>query len=622
MSLGGATFDAKRDRFLFNYCSYLGGESYRLPPPTTLSTATVSWTRTADGVATQPVTETKRYNSFLVPHPAESDKSFETRLALAAYIGVPELIVDAYAEGVTSSVSRQLGPIEEYAQDIDLRGNAWGEFAEDCARWTCVYGMCATVIDSPRSNGEVTRADEQSSGMRPYCVLVHPSAWAWVDVDGFGQVTEFAYVDQPYVQSVNGGTSSQTITVRIYCAATTVDGVKVPGKWRVARGTVAAGASLGSSRALFDEVVSEGELDPRLEGRVPVVFSYYRRDSSTQYPVGLSLIDSACDLARVIYNKRSWEQQIAREAGFPTLAIPLAGTGGHMDPATQRTIGPSKALGYDSSTGAPSWIQPSSEWAKDLRESCMQDFQLALRSAGLELAADASSQVQSGEALRVRSRDFESRAKRFARHMQRWETAVLKLVALFAGADHTEITITYPKRFTLPDLAGDLARALTVLNPTQMPIEIGRTARLAAAIQALDAALVLSDEEQSEVRAQMESVLDEDVADFAANRELSTLARDAKKAELTPEPEAEAKEVTAVTVDQQAKDPQAALNGAQVSSLLEIVTQVATRQIPRDTGIGLILAAFPLTAQQAEGIMGAVGRSFYAPDPAAAAAAA
>jgi phage-related protein (TIGR01555 family) len=59
-----------------------------------------------------------------------------------------------------------------------------------------------------------------------------------------------------------------------------------------------------------------------------------------------------------------------------------------------------------------------------------------------------------------------------------------------------------------------------------------------------------------------------------------------------------------------AKDPSTALNGAQVTSLVGIVTAVATGQIPRETGIGIILAAFPLERAQVEEIMGTVGKGF------------
>jgi len=52
------------------------------------------------------------------------------------------------------------------------------------------------------------------------------------------------------------------------------------------------------------------------------------------------------------------------------------------------------------------------------------------------------------------------------------------------------------------------------------------------------------------------------------------------------------------------------LNGAQVTSMVGIVSQVALGQLPRDSGINLLLAAFPVTPKTAEAIMGAAGRGF------------
>jgi phage-related protein (TIGR01555 family) len=53
-----------------------------------------------------------------------------------------------------------------------------------------------------------------------------------------------------------------------------------------------------------------------------------------------------------------------------------------------------------------------------------------------------------------------------------------------------------------------------------------------------------------------------------------------------------------------------ALNGAQVSSLLEVVASVARGALPRETGVEIITAAFPVSREQAEKIMGTVGRGF------------
>jgi HK97 family phage portal protein len=57
-----------------------------------------------------------------------------------------------------------------------------------------------------------------------------------------------------------------------------------------------------------------------------------------------------------------------------------------------------------------------------------------------------------------------------------------------------------------------------------------------------------------------------------------------------------------------------ALNGAQVTALKEIVQAVAAGQLPRESGVAIIIAAFPITPEQAEEIMGEVGRGFT-PEP-------
>lgn len=52
------------------------------------------------------------------------------------------------------------------------------------------------------------------------------------------------------------------------------------------------------------------------------------------------------------------------------------------------------------------------------------------------------------------------------------------------------------------------------------------------------------------------------------------------------------------------------LNGAQVASMMQIVTNVALGTLPRASGIQMLVDAFPVSAGQAELIMGEVGRSF------------
>lgn len=52
------------------------------------------------------------------------------------------------------------------------------------------------------------------------------------------------------------------------------------------------------------------------------------------------------------------------------------------------------------------------------------------------------------------------------------------------------------------------------------------------------------------------------------------------------------------------------LNGAQIASMVEIVSQVAAGMLPRESGINMLIASFQISQAQAEKIMGEAGRSF------------
>lgn len=57
-------------------------------------------------------------------------------------------------------------------------------------------------------------------------------------------------------------------------------------------------------------------------------------------------------------------------------------------------------------------------------------------------------------------------------------------------------------------------------------------------------------------------------------------------------------------------DPSASLNGAQVTSMLSIINQVSQGQLPRETAVKMMAAAFPISAKEASDILGKVGKGF------------
>lgn len=514
------TYVNDRDRWTFLADSYWGGSRYRNPSSAKLGTAR-TYNRALLDNGQQVASVRREFRSYLLPHQNETDLDFEGRIAIAAHVPIVAPIVKAYAESVTSNVRRALPGLAGLEQDATLRGSAWSELVEEAARWFALYGLGFGVIDAPLVDAApVTAADDAALGIRPYAILVHAPAVALCETDRDGRIVHFAYADEPYYD--RDGRGNYEVCLREF--GTTL-WMGAPG-WRRLRGQVASGADIGSVLGGF-AVEAEGPLPPRLGGELPIVPGFYDRDSSSTVPRGISLIDDAADCERLIYNSLSWATEIHRRAGFPFLAVPLKSTGGQMDNKTELTIGPGYGLPYDSSTGAPNYVQPSSESTKELREHCGWLFQIALRSAGLEVAADASAQVQSGEALRIRSRDFESRAKRFASSMRAWELRMLRLAALYAGVADKEIDVTYPVRFTLPDPTADLERALKMLGA---PIETGPTAKRLAAMQVVDAALVLNDSQRTEVDAQIGAIMDADVAAIDAQRAADAELRAAQSA--------------------------------------------------------------------------------------------
>ena len=73
------------------------------------------------------------------------------------------------------------------------------------------------------------------------------------------------------------------------------------------------------------------------------------------------------------------------------------------------------------------------------------------------------------------------------------------------------------------------------------------------------------------------------------------------------------------TVAEVPTDPSRAFQGPQRRTVLEVVLQVATKNLPRSAGIGHLVHLFNIDPDAAEEIMGEVGTSFFVevlPEPA------
>jgi hypothetical protein len=527
------TFDHLRGFALFLGDAYEGGQAWDQPSSSTLGTATLYGYRVAttdqrdsngqlvgaETVIAEAVTGTER--SYLVPWPGETAGNFARRKSLAIYVNLVEPIVDAYCDAIVPRVKRDLGDAQQYLSNLDGDGQSWGDLVGDAALQAALDGVCAVVLDLPEANPATTRAEEREMGVGLAATVVPVASWAWMRLDHRGRIEEFAYADTS-VADESAGTSAtpgQKVSIWVWRADDREPGGMVkPGGWAVYETSIAPGQELGKARSATTGEARPtrfGSLPAALKGRVPVVFAYHRRvRGRVRSPRGKSLAASPATIGRQIYQLLSQVEDTQRRSP-PFLSVPTAARNG-LDPATRAKVGPDQAIPAPEGAGTPEWVTFPAEPLADLRAHVAFLVGLAYRVSGLEVQADTSAQVQSGEALRVRSRDFEARAQRFAKSLEDFERRALDIAAALLGLDRARLTVTYPQRYVLGDPSELLAAAVLLLQT--LGDRIGSTATVEAVRQALNSALALDDATAMKVLAEVEAKMNS--AQAPAQKEL------------------------------------------------------------------------------------------------------
>jgi hypothetical protein len=492
-------YDIERPWCLFVADAYEGGLSWEHPSSSTLGDATLfgrAVMRDSDGREVIRDVSYATLRSYLAPWPGESELNFRRRKGLAVYINLTAPIVDAYVDSVTGRVSREYGALDPYLVALDGESQRWPELVTDVVRQAALDGVCACVIDAPSDAPAVaSRAEEQARGIGLRACVVPMASWAWVKLDRRGCLEEFAYADAPVSDTT---ALNQRLRVWVWNAS----------GWACYEWSAPRGVELGNARAtiLKGTPVASGQLAAGLGGKLPVVFCYNRRQRRTRAPRGISIASGPSTVGRQVYQLLSNIEDTQRRAP-PFLAVPTAAKGG-LEPETAAKVGPDNSFPVPAdASGQPTWVTFPPASLADMRQHVAFLVGLAFRSAGLEVQADQSAQVQSGEALRLRSRDFEARARKLALDAADFERRAFAVASAYLGFAPDEARATYPQRYVVADPSELLAAALTVLD--KIGAKLGVEGTLTATRQALDAALSLDDEQLDaileEVRAKLEA---------------------------------------------------------------------------------------------------------------------
>jgi hypothetical protein len=276
---------------------------------------------------------------------------------------------------------------------------------------------------------------------------------------------------------------------------------------------------------------------------------------------------------------------------------------GQMDPEENKAGGGQDLVLGDGSVwlfnGAASWLAPPPHVAAGSRAHCEWLESLAYKMGGVHRRSQDSVEAHSGLALDWENSPIYAVVHRWARRLRAWETRLWQLCAFALGqADLSGLSPVYPDDFSTRPVEQDLgfAKAMGDIYGDAMPgwIAVCRDALVRRAMMRLIGHL-------SDVKAAVPT----------------TLGVEAVAVPVDGVTDAPVELETA----ENAVPPDSALNGAQVASMLEVVNRVALKQLPRESAIEMLVAAYPIDHATADAIMGPVGKTFFA-EPAASAPAA
>lgn len=399
--------------------SYIGGEDYKNPKYCS-QTAKRSLFKDSELVGTS----TQSFNSYLIPHEEEAPDSFATRRELAKYLNIVEPVISAYCsplEQVKRTYSdetlSQVMQSKEFYSDMD-----YPAFVKFAAKQDALFGFGFVVLDY-----------EQIDGQDPKLKVV--------------------YLNPLQVKAV-------------YLSD---DETKLEGlMWEQGEQYIKVLREVGFQ--VFEENKETEELKlistvPFAEGiDFPVKTIYFQKDTSKEYPYGISLVSDTADVGKSIYNLSSWLDEISRNAGFPFLAIPFNVGNGEIPGESKKTIGTKNALAYPANSGTPSWIESSGNSAKNIREQISEEIKRAFQVKGLNSFELIDSQAASGVSIKIRNSNFESKAKDFLGNIKALEEWILSIASIYLGIEDGQYTVFYPTNIIAPDPSGEIQNWLTLLN--------------------------------------------------------------------------------------------------------------------------------------------------------------
>jgi len=366
---------------------------------------------------------------YLIKHARETDTNYSNRQKISFYENYYANIVNALVDPIfRKDQIRDWGKgvngdmIQNFVDNCDNNGTPLREFMHDSALRSKNLGAIFIAVDNFK---EVPNTMQQAVNDRnfAYAYIIEPEYVEDYTIDRFGHLTMLKTKED-----IETGDNKKVTRVTIY------DDQKI---------------KVTEDNKLISEVAHG-------LGIIPVVY-FPSREGSRKTKAPTSEMEPLARMAKAMYNKQSWLDEILKNQTFSILTIP--------DPsAKDLEIGTNNAITYDgTATTAPSYIAPPDGPANTLITEIKRMTENMYRACGLSFIIGTKADT-SGESKKW---DFERVNQTLSTFAKRCETAEKSIVELFCkwqNISDSKYSVQYADDFGIIDVATEIQTAQSVLD--------------------------------------------------------------------------------------------------------------------------------------------------------------
>ena len=391
---------------------------------------------------------------YLIRHEREAADIHRQRRARAYYLNYVAAVVDLHVAylfrtpPLVQPASDAAADYESFLRNADRSGTALHYVLADAARLASIYGHVGLLVDVPSTESRpvTSEADRLNRAVRPYLVVVPPTAIVDWSVDAAGRLRWVRIAEEspdersPFVPRGDGVAALyRTFTQHEWF----LDAVEKDTATRLASG--------------------RHDL-----GRVPMTFCY----NGGKRPGSILGVSAIRDIARIniaIYNWCSLLDEEVYNKCLNILLVPSAGSGEEI------VIGSRNVLEYDPVAGQPpSYLAPPTEPLTSILDLIQraQGWIYRLAKLGGVRKLQETGQIGSGLALKQEFLETNQALREKADHLENATKQVMDIVSLYLGRDGFDGVVDFPEEFGVRDYEVELDLVTKMRSALRAPTAV------------------------------------------------------------------------------------------------------------------------------------------------------